>query len=68
MNAWESIFLQSRVKDGCYAEDDIPQQNWAWPKGTWFKARLNQIRDHQPVINRKSHATVGQAIEPPTVH
>jgi hypothetical protein len=28
MNAWESIFLQSPVNDGCYLEDELPEQNW----------------------------------------
>jgi len=41
MNAWESIFLQSPVNDGCYDVDELPQQNWRWPKGTWFQARLD---------------------------
>ena len=36
MNAWESIFLQSRVNDGYYDEEDLPQLCWGWPKDTWF--------------------------------
>ena len=67
MNAWESIFLQSPVNDGCYEEDGLPQQNWDWPKGTWFQARLDHIRDHEPVLNRKSHRKISHAMELQTV-
>lgn len=48
MNAWESVFLQSPVNDGCYEEDDLPQLNWEWPKKTWFQTRLDYVRDHKP--------------------
>ena len=68
MNAWESVFLQSPVNDGCYEEVDLPQQNWDWPKGTWFQARLDQIRDHEPVLKRKSQRKLSHAMEPETVH
>ncbi|MBM2803929.1 MAG: hypothetical protein HW419_1822 [Deltaproteobacteria bacterium] len=67
MNAWESVFLQSPVNDGCYEEDELPQQNWDWPKGTWFQARLDHIRDHEPVLNRKSHRKISHAMELQTV-
>jgi hypothetical protein len=55
MNAWESIFLQSPVNDGCYLEDELPEQNWDWPKGTWFQGRLDHIRDREPMLNRRVH-------------
>jgi hypothetical protein len=45
MSVWESIFRQSPVNDGYYAEDELPQQNWRWPKGTWFQSRLDLIRE-----------------------
>ena len=45
MSAWESIFFQSPVNGGCYEEDELTQQNWDWPKGTWFQGRLDRIRD-----------------------
>jgi hypothetical protein len=47
MSVWESIFRQSPVNDGYYAEDELPQQNWRWPKGTWFQSRLDLIRERQ---------------------
>ena len=55
MNAWESIFFQSPVNGGGYEEDELTQQNWDWPKGTWFQVRLDQIRDHGSVLNRRAH-------------
>ena len=54
MNAWESVFLQSRVNDGYYDEDTLPQLKWDWPKGTWFQSRLYHVRDHQPALSLKS--------------
>ncbi len=48
MNAWESIFRQSRVNDGFYGGfyggDSLSGQNWRWPEGTWFQARLFYLR------------------------
>jgi hypothetical protein len=55
VNAWESIFLQSPVNSGYYGEDELPQQNWQWPKETWFQGRLDYIRGQEPLFNRKSH-------------
>ena len=54
MNAWESVFLQSRVNDGYYDEDRLPQLKWDWPTETWFQSRLYYVRDHQPGLQLKS--------------
>ena len=66
MSAWESIFFQSPVNGGCYEEDELKQQNWDWPKGTWFQSRLDQIRDHEPVLNRRSHRKPSHEMAPQT--
>jgi hypothetical protein len=55
MNAWESIFLQSPVNDGCYDEDNLPQTIWPWPKDTWFRNRLDFLREHEPVLSLKAY-------------
>jgi hypothetical protein len=44
MNPWEQIFRQSRVNRGGYAGDQLPPQNWDWPRGTWFQTRLRHLR------------------------
>ena len=59
MNAWESIFNQSRVNNGYYDEDELAQQNWKWPTGTWFQARLNYVREREPVLRLKSSRKLG---------
>ena len=46
MTNWEAIFTQSPVNQGYYNEQRLPQQHWAWPRGTWFQSRLDLIRDH----------------------
>ena len=45
MNTRKTIFMQSPVNEGYYDEDELPRQNWEWPKGTWFQARLGFIRE-----------------------
>ena len=61
MNAWQSIFLQSPANSGYYDEDELPQQNWDWPKGTWFQDRLDHVREHEP-LNLRSHRRAGRKI------
>ncbi len=45
VNAWESVFTQSKANDGYYDKDGLPVCRWDWPKGTWFQARLDYIRE-----------------------
>ncbi len=45
MNTWEAIFSQSPVNKGFYNGEKLPQVHWAWPKRTWFQARLNHVRE-----------------------
>jgi len=68
MNAWESIFLQSPVNDGWYDENELPEQKWDWPTGTWFQARLDQIRDHEPMLKRRVDAKRGHDKQSYLVH
>ncbi len=63
MNAWESIFLQSPVNDGCYEEDELPQLNWHWPRETWFQIRLDYVREHEPLLSLKSYRKLGYPVE-----
>ena len=67
MNAWESVFRQSRVNDGYYDEDRLPQLKWDWPRGTWFQSRRYHVRDHQPVPNLKSSRKVTDGDETRTM-
>lgn len=50
MSYWQLIFLQSKANDGQYDEDELPQQNWKWPRGTWFQERLRYVRETQQRI------------------
>lgn len=63
MNAWESIFLQSPANNGRYEEDDLPQSNWNWPKKTWFRTRLDYVRDREPLMSLKFHRKLGLRVE-----
>ena len=47
MNAWQLLFLQSKANNNLYNEEPPALQNWAWPQGTWFQKRLNQLRRKQ---------------------
>lgn len=56
MNAWESVFTQSPANSRRYFEVyDLPYHNWDWPKGTWFQARLDYVREHEPVWSLRSN-------------
>ncbi len=63
MNVWELIFSQSPVNDGYYEEDSLPQQNWDWPKGTWFQSRLDFVRERQPVLGLTAGRKTRDSIE-----
>jgi hypothetical protein len=54
VNAWKSIFMQSPVNNGFYEEDELQQQNWSWPKGTWFQTRLDFVREQMPLQLKSS--------------
>jgi hypothetical protein len=47
MKTWEAVFRQSPVNEGYYNGEELPQVRWAWPRATWFQARLDRIRDHE---------------------
>jgi hypothetical protein len=47
MNSWELIFIQSRANNGWYDEDALPTYVWAWPKETWLKKRLRELRGEE---------------------
>jgi hypothetical protein len=67
MNAWESIFRQSRVNDGYYDEDKLPQLKWDWPKRTWFQGRLDHIREERQPFGVTGSRNLGQSDEMATM-
>jgi len=67
MNAWESIFRQSRVNDGYYDEDKLPQLKWDWPKRTWFQGRLDHIREKRQPFGVTGSRNLGQSDEMATM-
>jgi len=58
MHTWKSIFMQSRVNNGYYQEEGLPQQAWEWPKKTWFQSRLGFVREHRSLLNLKSRRRI----------
>ena len=44
MRPWQVIFSQSRVNNGFYRGEFLPEQQWLWPQGTWFQNRLRYLR------------------------
>ena len=54
MKTWEAVFSQSPVNEGYYNGEQLPQVRWAWPRSTWFQARLNQLREHERVGSLKT--------------
>jgi hypothetical protein len=67
MNVWESVFTQSRVNDGYYDEDRLPDFRWEWPKRTWFQARLDYARNHNQVGALKTSRKLRQSHDLPAM-
>jgi hypothetical protein len=68
MNVWESVISRSRVNDGCcYDEARLPEFRWEWPKGTWFQARVDYAREHEPVWSLKTPRRSRQSHELPAL-
>ncbi len=49
INTWEAIFSRSPANCGHYDERELPHVNWDWPKGTWFQARRDVVRERRPI-------------------
>lgn len=74
MNTWELIFIQSRANDGWYSEDALPTHVWAWPKETWLKKRLRDLRsagkdrDGWPIRAHSAEASAAGEMHPPATN
>ncbi len=51
LTCWQIIFLQSKANGCLYRGEYLPLSNWAWPKNTWFQARLNRFNH----VERMAH-------------
>ncbi len=46
LSYWQLILLQSKANGCLYRGEDLPLTNWAWPKNTWFQARLDHVKKY----------------------
>ena len=53
LSSWQLIFLQSKVNGAPYNGEALPGQSWDWPKDTYFRRRLHQIKFLQPTEGSK---------------
>jgi len=37
---WQLVFSQSKVNGAAYHGEQLPRQNWNWPKDTYLQQRL----------------------------
>jgi hypothetical protein len=44
---WQLVFLQSKVNGAAYNGEQLPRQNWSWPKGTYLQQRLRLAKSDQ---------------------
>jgi hypothetical protein len=44
---WQLVFLQSKANGASYRGDQLPRQNWSWPKGTYLQQRLRLANWYQ---------------------
>lgn len=42
LSYWQLILSQSKANGCFYHDEKLPQQNWEWPKNTWFQGRLSR--------------------------
>jgi hypothetical protein len=49
---WEMIFKQSKVNGAMYFGENLPAQNWKWPKNTWLQERLRDLRREERLDQR----------------
>ena len=40
LSFWQLVFLQSKVNGASYGGEQLPRQNWNWPKDTYLQERL----------------------------
>jgi hypothetical protein len=48
MDWWQLIFSQSKVNNGAYDGDRLPDHHWVWPEQTWFQRRRSCLRKAAP--------------------
>ena len=44
---WQLVFLQSKVNGAAYDCEQLPRQNWSWPKDTYLQQRLRLAKSDQ---------------------
>lgn len=44
---WQLVFLQSKINGGAYHGEQLPRQNWSWPKDTYLQQRLRLAKSDQ---------------------
>ena len=44
---WQLVFLQSKVNGAAYDCEQLPRQNWSWPKDTYLQQRLRLGKSDQ---------------------
>jgi hypothetical protein len=64
VNAWQLIFLQSKVNNGTYNGELLPAQNWDWPQETWFQKRLRALRKARRQMLKKIDPPVPSGLFP----
>ena len=61
-NTWQAIFSRSPANCGYYDEHGLPHVNWDWPKGTWFQARRDLVRERRPIQVGKLRESADDAV------
>lgn len=52
---WQLVFLQSKVNGAAYHGNQLPRQNWNWPKDTYFQHRLRFAKWYQAPDKGRLH-------------
>ena len=47
LSFWQFVFSQSKVNGAPYGGEQLPRQNWNWPKNTYLQQRLRLTKWHE---------------------
>lgn len=55
LSFWQLIFLQSKVNSAPYHGEELPQNKWNWPQGTYLQEQLRYLRRAQLSLTQEAH-------------
>ncbi len=58
---WQLVFSQSKVNGALYNDEELPGQNWNWPKDTYLPIKLISAINSLPPSRAASFSSHGKS-------